>query len=78
MYFHRLLVVLALISASRVGWQQSRDIVRYIDPISTADPKTSVLQFGSGLPGEPAEIRDYSVDRSSVLKAIYLSEFSLR
>ena len=41
MYFHRLLVVLALISASRVGWQQSRDIVQYIDPISTADPETS-------------------------------------
>ena len=41
MYFHRLLVVLALISESRVGWLQSRDIVRYIDPISTADPETS-------------------------------------
>ena len=80
MYFHLLLVVLALISAYRVGWQQSCDIVWYVDPISTADPET-MLQFGSGLLGEPEEIRDHSVDPSSVLKAnfvFYLSKFSLR
>ena len=74
MYFHQLLVVLALISASRVRWRQSRDIVQYIDLTSTADPATcgheasqpcSSLVFG--LPGEPAEIRDHSVDLSFYL-----------
>ena len=84
-YSHRLLVVLVLISASRAGWKQSRDIVWYVDPTSTADPETcsheayqpcSSLVFV--LPGEPAEIRFHSVNLSSANFAFYLSEVSLQ
>lgn len=35
-----MLVVLALLSLSGVGGQQSGDVVWYIDPTSTADPET--------------------------------------
>ena len=71
-YFHRLL---RFSQRPGLGWQQSHDIVRYVDPTSTADPETSgheASQPCSSSEGVFQEsLRDHSVDPSSVFCVLF-------